>query len=1160
MAKMRKRVFSMLLVIIMIASMVPAVAVAEDETTSETSVESIPGGTNEITVTVSTSGNVQTTTTTESWESSSTPAVEPSTESNGSVTTGTATSETSGSSTHTVTETDGNGATRVDIETNGSESTTTTTELTNTKTDKNVVVDETPETTTDAEFVPDESAEPTDTNNNNGTWEEGKTEEGTFKPTAPLPDPVGSGPVPGVIDGNFLDGDKNNVDIWMEYKGETEVETQVEHQLDLDSKTYSVDILPKEISEQIKSKDAELDAGKTVTLEDGREVTKTVVDNKVTYTVKTTGKTTKEEITEKNKQAELEQNKGEDTVTKVGKTYYDYHDTSIDETFKSVPTPEGAEVTTSTDENGNVTQFETVKDAEGKVVKEIERKPVYVEVTDKDGNKSTKLAYDVIETTYTPYTPENGVVGENETPVSGHKELPKTLPAPDAVTKNGETTSVSFESVLDESGKHLGYKAITTVTDKDGNTLSSSENVINEDSYSYVAKKSGGLTTTVTVSKLLDSNGNHIGYTTSTVVTDKDGNTVSSRSDSIEQAVYSDGTALETKYGQTVVSTKKTQVLSAEEKQDLELKNSSYIEQSYYQDITQEIYQMVETKDGLYLVYQGHLYEVTSTIKPGAESFVSTGSTTVDFSSVNASNGINSNNTGKPNDHNQDVSDQTNLPWEYKGFGLVSNYKVMEEKVNSDESVEMIPHTPRQYKLRNKNGQEIYAYCIELGADLFGGLDYGQNVFDKGASNNSNLDQVEGTVTSVNTLRSIATNGYWGTESGIGSLQAVKDLMIRNGLGEYASIMTDGMALVATQVAFWEYGKNTTVGDTSGAHYSGNSNFSYGVEGDANGFTVTGPDGAAVSESEKAAINALRDLLVGLSKNEKQGQAEIIDEDDVKGAGVVLKDYRGQTSNGEHIYNTDVQFGLDVSTSSLNGDLVVKVIVNGEVVGQARLAGDDKHSVFDGVWKTIYPDSQGVYTIKDVVLTEGVPITINLDGVQHLDDGIYMLHSRANTGSWWDAADGQDFISMTKQTVDVDLYMNLKFTVKEDPNYNKYTQKWTEEKVDRVNYSREDTGVRALKGTEESTANSAKVIGYTTTITTQTKTVKEHSEWSSKSNYGIVDPPLMPLNGDDIVIEEEPVPLAKAPGTGEYTWLLLAVFVLSGCSLLALNVKKRKEE
>ena len=1152
MAKMRKRVFSMLLVIIMIVSMVPAVAVAEDETTSETTVESIPGGTNEITVTVSTSGNVQTTTTTESWESSSTPAVEPSTESNGSVTTGTATSETSGSSTHTVTETDGNGATRVDIETNGSESTTTTTELTNTKTDKNVVVDETPETTTDAEFVPDESAEPTDTNNNNGTWEEGKTEEGTFKPTAPLPDPVGSGPVPGVIDGNFLDGDKNNVDIWMEYKGETEVETKVEHQLDLDSKTYSVDILPKEISEQIKSKDAELDAGKTVTLEDGREVTKTVVDNKVTYIVKTTVKVPEEDISEEEKKAQdkaqLEQNKGEDEVTKVGKTYYDYHDTSIDETFKSVPTPEGAEVTTSTDENGNVTQFETVKDAEGKVVKEIERKPVYVEVTDKDGNKSTKLAYDVIETTYTPYTPENGVVGENETPVSGHKELPKTLPAPDAVTKNGETTSVSFESVLDESGKHLGYKAITTVTDKDGNTLSSSENVINEDSYSYVAKKSGGLTTTVTVSKLLDSNGNHIGYTTSTVVTDKDGNTVSSRSDSIEQAVYSDGTALETKYGQTVVSTKKTQVLSAEEKQDLELKNSSYIEQSYYQDITQEIYQMVETKDGLYLVYQGHLYEVTSTIKPGAESFVSS-STTVDFSKFNSSDDIY---MGGTNTTVNDRDGDTGKLWEHAGNGLYSDFLVYDSNVlaNSEAGV----HYPRHYKLQDKNGNEIYAYCIELGAEIFHGFDYSQNVFDKGAANNGNKD-FEGYEGTINNIRSIATNGYWGTESGIGSLQAVKDLMIRNGLGQHAAILTDGMALTATQVAFWEYGKNT-VGDGVGT-LTGNTHFNYTYDGDTGVFKITNHDNSAVSEAEKEAIYALRNLLVSLSKNEQQGQAEIIDKEDVKGAGVVLKDYKGQNSNGEHIYNTDVQFGLDVSTSSLNGDLVVKVIVNGEVVGQARLAGDDKHSVFDGVWKTIYPDSQGVYTIKDVVLTEGVPITINLDGVQHLDDGVYMLHCSQQDGSEYDA---QDFVSLSKQEVDVELYMNLKFTVKEDPNYNKYTQKWTEEKVDRVNYSREDTGVRALKGTEESTANSAKVIGYTTTITTQTKTVKEHSEWSSKSNYGIVDPPLMPLNGDDIVIEEEPVPLAKAPGTGEYTWLLLAVFVLSGCSLLALNVKKRKEE
>ena len=1122
MAKAKKRVFSMLLAVLMIASLIPSAAVADNQSTTTT--ESIPGGTNTITVTVNTSGNVETTTTTENWESSIDSTV------------------TVGSSTTSQTVTDGNGATLVEIENTGKETSTTTTELSDTKTEENVVVEETPETTTDPEFVKDEGATATDTNNNNGTWIEGKTEEGSFAPTStPLPEPVESGVVAGELEGNFLEGDKNNVNLWMDDEND-----KAEKKYELSFEYYSVDILPEELSSQIK--DVELEMDKAHSLGNGKEITKTMVDGKVTYIVKTTGETTKESITEDQKQAALDKNKGEGNTSTVGSIYYEYSDTSVDETYKTVPTPDGAEVSTkSSGIEGKDIIIEIVKDADGNVIKEIERKPIYVEVTGRDGNKQTKIAYDVTETTYTAYSPENGVVAEKDFPVADYTELPKELPSPDAVEKNGETTAVSFESVLDESGKHVGYKAITTVTDKDGNVVSTSDNIITGDSWSYEADKAGNLTTTVTVSKLEDELGNHIGYTTTTTVTDKEGNVVSSISESVEQAVFSDGTATETKYGQTTVSTTKTQILSAQEKQDLKIENSSYLEQSYYQDISQEIYQIVETEDGLFLLYKGELLKVEVEVDytEREESFVSTPDTVV--SDKDASDHIDKSQTGHTFGYDKDT--YAKKDWELDGYGLYSNLFAYEK----NSAGKLNEHKPRLYRLEDKNGNEIYAYCIELGAEIYGGLDYGQKVFEKGAENNSDKD-FEGDNGTMYNLRSIATNGYWGTESGIGSLQAVKDLMIRNGLQEHADILTDGMALVATQVAFWEYGKNTSR-DSQGS-LTGNSTFSYEYDGESGIFKITGRDGASITDQEKEAIYALRDLLVSLSKNPEEGQAEIISEDNLTGAGVVLKDYVRQTESGDHVYNTDVQFGLDISTSSLNGDLVVKVIVNGEVVGKARLAGDDNHSVFDGVWNTIYPDSQGIYTIEGVELTEGVPFTINLDGVQHLDDGIYMLHSSLGKGADYD---GQDFISLTKQNVDIDITMDLKFTVEDDPNFVKSTQNWTEEKVDKVNYSREDSGFRSLKGTEESSASSAKVLGYTTTITTHTKTEKESSEWFSSSSQVYIDPPLMTLGIEGEIIEEEPVPLAKAPGTGNNSWIFLVVFLFSGCGIVALNVKTRKE-
>ena len=320
MAKAKKRVFSMLLAVLMIASLIPSAAVADNQSTTTT--ESIPGGTNTITVTVNTSGNVETTTTTENWESSIDSTV------------------TVGSSTTSQTVTDGNGATLVEIENTGKETSTTTTELSDTKTEENVVVEETPETTTDPEFVKDEGATATDTNNNNGTWIEGKTEEGSFAPTStPLPEPVESGVVAGELEGNFLEGDKNNVNLWMDDEND-----KAEKKYELSFEYYSVDILPEELSSQIK--DVELEMDKAHSLGNGKEITKTMVDGKVTYIVKTTGETTKESITEDQKQAALDKNKGEGNTSTVGSIYYEYSDTSVDETYKTVPTPDGAEVST----------------------------------------------------------------------------------------------------------------------------------------------------------------------------------------------------------------------------------------------------------------------------------------------------------------------------------------------------------------------------------------------------------------------------------------------------------------------------------------------------------------------------------------------------------------------------------------------------------------------------------------------------------------------------------------------------------------------------------------------------------------------------------------------------------------------------------------------
>ena len=1143
MAKKFRRILSLVVALCLCASFMPLQALAATETDTQTSTEISPEGL---------ATEITTTTTTET--------------------------DGAGNTTVTVTvDKETAGTTAEGVELNREEvytSTETTSE------EKEAFTEDLGSKTETKEegFVADEDAQ-WEESSEDAQWEEtGKDVGEDFVAPDPLPDPVPSTEVKGELTPDFVDEDAP-VDMWM-----TPENTTDEEKVDLKlGDTYIVDILP----EDLDLTGIEPDENGVYTLPDGGTVTKTMEDGKLTYTITNVAPVEKDPLTQEEKEAILDANAKDPVVTDKGDVYYEYYDYDLPDTYAagSVTNADGGRTDTTVEDSeleGKSTIVEKIYDKNGKLVQEIIRTPVKV---------NGKIGYEITTKTYSSasYTENDGIISDKTTSKEDRTEMPKDLPAPAAVTKDGQTTKVTFESVLDAAGKHAGYKAVTTVTDKDGNVISTKEEIINEEEYSYEADKDtdNNLTTTVTVTKLM-KDGKHIGYTTITTVTDKDGNVISKKSNSVEQTTYSNGSVTETTVGERIesVTTETTLIVGANKVQDQTIKQETSFEDKTSQSVSKEVYQLVETEDGLFMIFQGKLYKIEGTTEylknaDGSDKseFAATPDTVLPWSDYTTADDLimSSSDTYKtgaklPNDASGD--NWSKYKWELTGYGLFSSLKPVDNKGNNKRV--------RQFMLTDKNGKTILAYCAEMGNDILQGGNYGQADFEKGnaADDATKIDGKNASGTIAN-LRSIVTNGYWGTESGLGSLQAVKDLMLRNGIAkEYVDALTPGMAVVATQIAIWEFAKDEGNGYFGALKRDADGNLLTDTYIDENGDEVVFETGereyfdlnqfnAPASELEEAAVGELRNLLVKLAKNPVEGQAELITKDKVTGAGISLKGYAGENEAGKRQYTADVKFGLDVSTSSINGDLIVKVKVGDKVVGKARLAGDSGEDntmladLMDKALGTIYPDENGVFTIPGIMLTEGVRVNICLEGIQHMDDGVYLLKDANAYETDW-----QDFVTLTRKSATVNINMELDFTGVEDPNFTHTTQTWDESKVTTEYYTKETTGVKKLQGTWQSgeTTTADCLVGYTSTVTTECKTEGKQVESleffyeEPKTPYVPADPVYRLVNDDTVTIEDEEVPLAAAPETGDMTALWIGIIVAVSVSLCAFNAFTKKRE
>ena len=265
-------------------------------------------------------------------------------------------------------------------------------------------------------------------------------------------------------------------------------------------------------------------------------------------------------------------------------------------------------------------------------------------------------------------------------------------------------------------------------------------------------------------------------------------------------------------------------------------------------------------------------------------------------------------------------------------------------------------------------------------------------------------------------IRAIVLNGYWGVENSStdpesptpGSLDAFKKMLIDAGqlTKEQAAQLSDGMALTATQAAIWYFGNSGStaldVSDIVGRYCSG-SKFD------------------EVSSADKALINGIYRYLIGMPGQEADINNTLLTKDDfAKDMSLTVGE-----RNDAGQYETDITISMAVIPDSTSSDLIVTVFANGVAAGSYRLCGDSSRDSENGI-RAVTSNPDGSYTLSGLLLSANTTVTLNLNGTQNIENGVYLFTCVKNNQS------SQTFIGAGSAQQDVDLSVDFSFNV-DDP-------------------------------------------------------------------------------------------------------------------------------
>lgn len=448
-----------------------------------------------------------------------------------------------------------------------------------------------------------------------------------------------------------------------------------------------------------------------------------------------------------------------------------------------------------------------------------------------------------------------------------------------------------------------------------------------------------------------------------------------------------------------------------------------------------------------------------------------------------------------------------------------------------------------QYVLIDAETNElITTYCADL--DTSAEFGYSYNMTNVKDSSYYTKEQAE-------MIIEVSKNGYWGTvddpntkEKEYGSLEAVKEMM-RNALDQdnkriftddEVDALTDGAAMTATQYAIWHF--SNQMSDVSF------NNVYYLKDPEGDGIVRFGSVGDVPEHKQAAADVAMKlyNYLVNLKPQpakDKTTANTIINEDNFieKVSLNVLKKAEEHVNNQDDdkdndAYVTDISFKLvveparDEDGNLINGDSMLIKIYSGndtEPIAVGRIAGtlQDGEVMLEG-------DGNGNYTFKGIVLTEGNKnFHITLDGIQNLEQGVYLYTSEVREGDPFPTSQTMVGVASGAHTIDIAMDINFAFSVEDEviAIERQWRTEWTEENP-----------------------------------------VNPYNEYDPEP-YSVTPGPNpepevlveIPDGGVPLVeLFDEEIPLANVPMTGDSSVNNLFMIMLSACGILAVITAERK--
>ena len=442
-------------------------------------------------------------------------------------------------------------------------------------------------------------------------------------------------------------------------------------------------------------------------------------------------------------------------------------------------------------------------------------------------------------------------------------------------------------------------------------------------------------------------------------------------------------------------------------------------------------------------------------------------------------------------------------------------------------------------------GNLLVTYCMDEVTGTTGGVAYVME-------NLKDADYFEGTEeeqqAAKDQVRAIALKGYWGTTEGMGSLTQIKaDLKafienhpdftftysdpssISGGEAKTESKefnagadkeyllrliekLNEAGAVTVTQSAIWEFGRG---------------------EADPE---IVYKNGALESDPEfNYALAMFREYLLNPAIQEEDAPKETIIydqdsflvEDSLKlsvGDKIEGSEFNADADDTNDKYNVDLSFKLVVAPGEDDDLIVCLVDNNNTIIRKARIAGEAAEGETSD---EIVIAEDGSYTFTNVPLQENSDIGFNLklEGIQHLEKGVYIYKSLKSDGTA-DYGHKQTLIGVAQGSHEVDV--TTAFTVNFSVDENNHVVSKT------VWHDEYDPSHDPSDPPEPPT--------------------REPRTWNP--------PQVNRLANNDVVINEEPVPLASPAITGDSTGLWVALFLTVAFAMVAVNLfdKKRQHE